>query len=347
MVSVDVLIRALGQIVYDWRPGSGELRWSGDYTRILGYAEREMGATTQSWIERVHPDDLDEVLREVQDCTRERRFYELEYRFRRRDGRYLWMYDRGVPFFDAAGVLERIVGVFSDVSARRRAQEALQRSAAALRDLTRRMVEIEESERRKINRELHDRVGQGLSSLVMSLDLVRQQLAPQALAGIERQLAEARALAVRAVEDTRDVMADLRPPALDEFGLLAALRSHAESFSLRTGIDVEVRGGAALPELSGIVQTALFRIAQEALLNVAKHSGAVRVEVILATNHDGTTLRIVDHGKGFEPAPAEGGSSWGLRTMRERAEAVGAILRIDSRPGSGTDIAVDVPGAPS
>ena len=207
----DTLIRALGQIVYDWHPADQQLRWDGDYHRILGYDEREMGATTQSWTQRVHPDDLPRVMREVEDCTRERRYYDLEYRFRHADGRYIWMHDRGVPFFSADGALERIVGVFSDISERKGAQDAL-------RELRRRMAETEESERRKISWELHDRVGQGLSSLTMSLDLLRQQLPADALAALAPRLDDARALALKAIDDTRDVMADLRPPGWTSSG---------------------------------------------------------------------------------------------------------------------------------
>jgi two-component system, NarL family, sensor histidine kinase UhpB len=336
------LIQALGQIVYDWHPGTRELRWDGDFTRLLGYDAGEMGNSTESWTERVHPDDLARVLREVEDCTRERRYYDLEYRFRRRDGSYVWMHDRGVPFFDANGALERVVGVFSDISERKRAQEALQRSAARLHALARRVVESEESERRKINRELHDRVGQGLSSLVLALELVRQTLPPEAIAAVGARLDDARALALRAVEDTRDVMADLRPPALDEFGLAPALRSLAETFGSRNRIQISVRGGAPLPELSSIVQTALYRIAQEALVNVAKHAGATRIAINLVAQPGGVELSIADDGRGFEPAHAESGPKWGLRTMRERAEAVGGVLQIDSRSGQGTTISVRV-----
>jgi two-component system, NarL family, sensor histidine kinase UhpB len=342
MIRVNALIQALGQIVYDWQPATGKLRWAGDYTRILGYDGQEMGGSTESWTSRVHPDDLGGVLHEVEDCTHERRFYDLEYRFRRRDGGYIWMHDRGVPFFAADGSLERIIGVFSDISERKRAEQTLQRSAARLRELTQRVAESEESERRKINRELHDRVGQGLSSLVLSLDLVRQALPAEALAAVANRLDDARALAVKAVEDTRDVMANLRPPALDEFGLLLALRSHAGSFAGRTGIEVGVRGDP-LPALSGIVQTALFRIAQEAMANVAKHADARRIDITLGPTAGGVELRVADDGKGFDVALAESRLRWGLRTMRERAEAVGATLRIDSRPGHGTAVSVLVP----
>ena len=332
----DSLVRALGQIVYDWHPADQQLRWDGDYQRILGYDERAMGTTTQSWTERVHPDDLARVLREVEDCTRERRYYDLEYRFRHADGRYIWMHDRGVPFFGADGALERIVGVFSDISARREAQEAL-------REFARRMAEIEESERRKISWELHDRVGQGLSSLTMSLELLRQQLPADALAAVAARLDDAHALALKAIDDTRDVMADLRPPGLDEFGLPGALRNHADTWAKRTGTEVAVRCEAALPELSGVLQTTLFRIAQEALANVAKHARATRVEIALERRASGVELRIADNGAGFDSAAAQRGSTWGLRTMRERAEAVGAQLQIDGRAGHGTTVSVRMP----
>lgn len=332
----DTLIRALGQIVYDWHPTGGQLRWDGDYLRILGYDERAMGTTTQSWTERVHPDDLPRVLHELEDCTRERRYYDLEYRFRHADGRYVWMHDRGVPFFSADGALERIVGVFSDISERKAAQEAL-------RELARRMAETEEIERRKISWELHDRVGQGLSSLTMSLELLRQQLPAAALAAVVPRLDDARTLALKAIDDTRDVMADLRPPGLDEFGLAGGLRNYADTYAKRTGIDVAVRCDAALPQLTGILPTTLFRIAQEALANVAKHARATRVEIALEPGASGPELRITDNGTGFDSALALRGSTWGLRTMRERAEAVGAQVRIDSRPGHGTTVSVRIP----
>jgi len=335
MMSVDALVQALGQIVYDWHPARDELRWGGDYARILGYDERTMGTTTRSWTERVHPEDVSSVMQEVEACTRERRFYDLEYRFRRSDGSYLWMHDRGVPFFAPDGSLERIVGVFSDIGERKRAQ-------LALRELSHRMVENEESERRTMHRELHDRVGQGLSALLISFDLLEHDLAQQRFAPAQRRLGEARALALKAVDDTRDVMADLRPPALDELGLLAALRVHAQTFAQRTGIETVASGREPAPPLEGAVQTALFRIAQEALINVAKHARATRAQVALEPLSPGVELRVVDDGVGFNSEAAKQGRGWGLRTMRERAEAVGATLRIVSGANRGTSVSVQV-----
>lgn len=339
-MSVKALVQALGQIVYEWYPGKDELRWGGDYARILGYDQHAMGANTQSWTDRVHPEDLARVMAEVEGCTKQRRFYDLEYRFRRSDGNYVWMHDRGVPFFAADGQLERIVGVFSDIGERRHAQEAL-------RELARRVAETEESERRRIHGELHDRVGQSLSTLALTLQLVRQQLPAETLALVGRRLDDAHALALRAVQDTRDVMADLRPPALDEFGLLPALRIHVQHFAERSGIAAAVSGRDPAPPIEGIAQTALFRIAQEALANVAKHARAKRVEVSLGAFGAGIELRVADDGVGFDPAALKPAPTWGLRTMRERAEAVGATLRVESRPGQGTSVVVQVPPTPT
>jgi PAS domain S-box-containing protein/diguanylate cyclase (GGDEF)-like protein len=126
------IARSLAEIVYDWRPLTDELLWSGNYTGTLGYNAEEMGCDTHSWTGRVHPDDLDEVLAEVKASVGERRLYDLEYRFRHHDGSYVWMHDRGVPFVDAGGQLLRIIGVFRDISARKRAEEVLQRFRLAL-----------------------------------------------------------------------------------------------------------------------------------------------------------------------------------------------------------------------
>src|SRR5690349_1277093 len=122
------LIEALGGIVYDWRPKAGAITWVGDFTQILGYSAAEMGGDTASWTTRVHPEDLPRVFAEVENAHAERRLYDLEYRFLHRDGHYCWMHDRGVLFPGTDGALERIVGVFRDISARKRAEEGLRAS---------------------------------------------------------------------------------------------------------------------------------------------------------------------------------------------------------------------------
>ena len=130
-----VLMAALAEIYYEWWPKTDEVRWSGEYARVLGYSTQEIGCDTASWTSRVHPDDLDAVLIEIQNAQREDRVYDLEYRFRRRDGSYAWMHDRGVLMRDADGKLASTRGVFRDITERRQAEEALRESARKLNNI--------------------------------------------------------------------------------------------------------------------------------------------------------------------------------------------------------------------
>jgi diguanylate cyclase (GGDEF)-like protein/PAS domain S-box-containing protein len=129
------LVEALGEIAYDWRPATDELTWDGEYTRVLGYTPAEIGRDTASWVERVHPEDLPRVKAEVEQATRERRNYWLEYRFRHRDGTYRWMQDSGVTYFDERGELRRIIGVFTDISERKQVDEELRESERRYRGI--------------------------------------------------------------------------------------------------------------------------------------------------------------------------------------------------------------------
>ena len=219
----------------------------------------------------------------------------------------------------------------------------LKRAEAALRALTRRLSEVEENERRNIHRELHDRIGASLSALKLDLSLVGGMLDADAQKTVGSRLQRAQQLTGETIARIRDVMGELRPPALDDFGLLAALRTHAQPFATRLGIPVHVNGEEIGPRLANAAETALFRIAQEALTNIAKHAQARQVVISLDSDRDRLTMVIADDGAGFgtNPNPLRQ-DSWGLRTMRERAQAIGADLRIESSPGKGTRVIVEV-----
>jgi two-component system sensor histidine kinase UhpB len=301
------------------------------------------------WQERLHPEDRPRVLARLGACMKDPALdYEAEFRMRHRDGSYRWLHAQGVILRDAAGQPERMLGCHIDITERRQAEQALRDSAERLRDLARRVVEVEEAERRNISRELHDRVGQNLSALNLSLNLVRAQLPVGTPVALTERLEDAQHLVESSVQQVRDVMADLRPPALDDYGLLAALRTHADALSGRLGVPVVVTGQETEARLSPATETALFRIAQEALNNVSKHAHAAHVQVRLGARDGVVELSVTDDGVGFDGAASSRDRvTWGLKTMRERAEAVGAALRIEPAPSGGTRVVVEVERAPS
>jgi len=214
-----------------------------------------------------------------------------------------------------------------------------------LRALAARLAEVEETERRRLARELHDRVGQNLTALNLNLNVARSQLPAEVTAKVGGRLEDAVNLVAATAECIRDVMGELRPPVLDDYGLLAALRWYGEQLSARTGVAVFVRGEEAAPRLAPAVETALFRIAQEALTNVARHAQAGKAAVVLRPGPRRVRLTIADDGIGFDPhAPLRPGGprGWGLINIQERAEAVGGRLRLESAPGRGTRLTVEV-----
>jgi signal transduction histidine kinase len=248
-----------------------------------------------------------------------------------------------------------------DITERKRTEEALQQYAERLRALAAQMAEVAEDERQRLARELHDQVGQNLTALGINLNIIRMQMPEEAAAPVRSRLDDSLSLVEQTAARIRDVMADLRPPVLDDYGLVAALHWYGEQFARRTDIATAVEGEEPVPRLAARVENALFRIAQEALTNVAKHAQATQVTVTVEV--DGGTLRLVvaDDGIGFDPSttpfdPAQdklrtspaplaepaGGRGWGLLTMTERAEAVGGRCRIESDSRQGTRVVVEV-----
>jgi two-component system sensor histidine kinase UhpB len=230
-----------------------------------------------------------------------------------------------------------------ETAERKRAEHKLLEYAEQLRGMSRRLVTGEETVRRNVSRELHDRVGQNLAALNINLNLIRSQLPAKALDAVSGRLQDTQKLLEETAGHIRNVMADMHPPALDEYGLLAALRTFAEGFAARLALPVSVQGEELAPRLELATEMALFRIAQGALANAAAHAQARQIRITLESSAQRATLTIADDGIGFEPARASPGrASWGLAIMRERAEAVGATLAIDSAPGRGTRIVLEV-----
>lgn len=276
-----------------------------------------------------------------------------------KDGNKTWIETIKTPIYNEKGEVIGTTGIARDIIERKQTEEALRRVAIEnarllesvkqqseqLRTLTKRLAESEEADRQQLARELHDQVGQNLTALGINLNIVRTQMPKEAPGQICSRLDDSLSLVEQTTERIRNVMADLKPPVLDDYGLIAALRWHGAQFSLRTGIPVYVQGEEPFLRLIPHVENAMFRITQEALTNVAKYAQATKVTVIVEVEEKTVLLIITDNGIGFDTSqmdkPRRAGS-WGLLTMSERAEAIGGYFRIDSRPGQGTRIVVEV-----
>ena len=198
-------------------------------------------------------------------------------------------------------------------------------------------LRAQEEERARVARDLHDEVNQSLTGLLLRLEAVREAAPPE----LEPQLAETRALANQAMGELLSLARQLRPTALDDLGLAAAIAGQVEQVR-RPGLEAELSGGGDFSDLDSDVQLVVYRVAQEALTNAARHSEAERLTVRLRHAGDGVELEVADDGRGFAFEQSERGL--GIAGMRERALLIGAELTIESRPGHGTTVRLTVPG---
>ncbi len=208
-------------------------------------------------------------------------------------------------------------------------------------------MRAQEEERRRLARDLHDEVNQALTAILLRLEALAQESPPER----GPEVAELKRLVNQAMEELLNLARQLRPSALDDHGLLPAVEAQLKRFSARTGIEVRLQATGDPNELPEVLQTAIYRVAQEALTNVGRHAGATVVEVDLEAAGGEAELRIRDDGAGFDPGaiPRAGtqgpGAGLGLSGMAERARLVGGDLDVRSAPGGGTSVTLRVNSA--
>jgi signal transduction histidine kinase len=219
-----------------------------------------------------------------------------------------------------------------------RAAVAVDQSARVAREALRRVIETQELERRRLARELHDQTGQELTSVLLGLKAVEEAEDADSRAAA---LAQVRGQIVETLHDVRRLAVELRPKALDDFGLVAASERLAQTFAEQTGIKIDFLAQLGGERLGSEIETALYRMIQEALTNIVKHAGARNVSVVLARSARSISAIVEDDGQGFDTSARLGGM--GLDGMRERLALVEGTLKIESRQGGGTTLFAEVP----
>jgi two-component system, NarL family, sensor histidine kinase UhpB len=205
------------------------------------------------------------------------------------------------------------------------------------------VLRAQEEERGRLARDLHDEVNQALTAILLRLEALSHDAPPERAA----EVAELKRLVNKAMEELLTLARQLRPTALDDHGLAPAIDAQLKRFASHTGVEIQLRSEGESATLDDDVQTAIYRVAQEALANVGRHADATCVEVELLANGSGAELRVRDNGTGFDPSDPrddrDGDSGLGLRGMAERARLVGGELDVRSAPGGGTTVHLRIP----
>ena len=325
------------------------LIWMSDETKLCTFfskgwldftgrrLDEELG---HGWASGVHPDDFQGCFDTYSRSFDARRPFEMEYRLRRFDGQYRWILDYGVPRFDSGGSFRGYIGSAIDVTERRSAAEHL-------RGLSGRLIHAQEEERARIARELHDDVGQRLSVVQVSIEMLEQDhtVTPasvrerlQAIAGMTNQIAS----------QLHNFSRELHPPSLAFLGLDTALRGLCREFSERHQIKVSFTSHSVPADLPRDVGLCAYRIVQEALQNVAKHSGTAEATVELSVEGPRLDVRISDEGVGFDlPTVERQQGGLGLVSMRERLRLLGGTFFIRAAPSRGAQVLASIPLHPN
>ncbi|HEY9283785.1 MAG TPA: PAS domain S-box protein [Pyrinomonadaceae bacterium] len=365
--------------IYSWEMNltTRQMEWSSNLERAIGF---QLPSDFAAAISFVHPEDREKTARLIAQAIRGGGDYESEFRLvNPKSGEIVWLRGQGVPVGNAQNSPQRFVGVTQNITERKRAEEELvrlneqleqrvadrtaelvgindslqaeiverQRAERERESILRRLVMAQEEERRRIARDMHDQFGQQLTVLLLKLGMLKEDCGEQK--GLCEQVAILEEVAGRLDADVEFLVWELRPSVLDDLGLQEAITNFAQNWSRHFGIPVEVlTHGAGEESSTSEIDTVLYRVAQEALNNVAKHSRATSATVLLERRADVVSLIIEDDGVGFDAedtgATAQG---LGLVGMRERAALVGGTAEVESHQGEGARVIVRVPAHPA
>ena len=299
--------------------------------------EQESG---NGWTENVHPEDFDRCLQIYVSNFDARRPFEMEYRMRHHTGQYRWILDRGVPRYAPDGTFEGYVGGCLDIHDQKEAAEKIR-----IADDMTRLMKAQDEERRRIARELHDSAGQTLAVLGMSLAQLVQRvegIAPE----LAREGKEIEAMVRQLNREIRTTSYLLHPPLLDESGLASALNMYVEGLAERSDVAITLDVADNVGRLPRDMELAIFRVVQECLTNIYRHSGSKTALIRVAREGESVRTEVRDHGRGIPPERLieiqSHGSGVGIRGIRERIRQFHGEMKIQSND-SGTSVIVSIP----
>jgi two-component system sensor histidine kinase UhpB len=342
----EIVAQATNDVIWDWDLQSGKiLRTQSGIKSVYGYSDSTALDTKEKWLEHVHHKDRQSVsdFLEHPGSSDNASLFSVEYRFRRQDGEYLHLLNRGYIIRNEEGVPIRMIGAEQDISGRKKSEKEMQQLNEQLRQLTAHLQNIREEEQTRIAREIHDELGQQITGLKMDVAWLKKKLTTNVEPmTIQAKLNTMTGLLDETVRTIRKISSELRPSILDDIGLVAALEWQSQEFEKRFQVTVHFSSDSKELQVPTPIATGLFRIFQESLTNVARHAEANTVKATLQQENDHILLTITDDGKGFAIDPTKK-QTLGMLGMKERALMIGADLTIKSEPGKGTTVTISVP----
>ena len=327
---------------WDWNIQTNQLHWSDEIYRIFGLSPQQFGATYDSFLNSIHPEDRESVKKAVNEALYEKKTYMIDHRIVLPDGTVRIVYEQAEVSFDDDGKPIRMHGIVRDITERKRAEEELKKSYRQLRNLSEHLQSIREEERMNIAREIHDELGQALTALKIDISMIGNKLYPD-----HKPLVEKTESIMERIDATiqvvKKICTELRPTVLDHFGLSAAIEWQAEDFQKRTGINCKVSFHPEDIVLDQDISIVIFRIFQEALTNIMRHADATEVKASLKAKDGMIKLEVMDNGKGITEEEITNSNSFGLLGIRERVNFLGGNVTISGISNKGTTIKVNIP----
>jgi PAS domain S-box-containing protein len=309
--------------------------------QLTGYKKEDFNSRHMNLTDIVVKEDAEKMQKYFTEALKTKKSYVREFSIRIKTGEILWLQEGSQIVCNEEGEVEFISGAFLNITKRKRAEEALQKAHNELKRLSGRIMVSQEQERTAIARELHDELGQVLTALRMDSMWMASRLNQRDPKAAERALTMCD-LILKTIADVKGMALRLRPKVLDDLGLIAALDWYTDDFEKRTGIPC-IFEHPDVVDLDDIAATAAYRIAQEALTNVIRHSLATHVEVTLQSDEGMLTLAVTDNGRGFNMMKLSESEGLGLAGMRERASLSGGTLEIQSHRAKGTQVYLRLP----
>jgi two-component system sensor histidine kinase UhpB len=329
--------------VWDWNLRTDAIYFAPRFKEIMGYGDSEFPNEVRAHQGAIHPNDVDQVMAKLKAHMAHKSAFDEEYRVRTQSGDFKWIQSLGQALWTDSGEPYRMVGWIMDITDRRRAEDALRISREELQRLSANIQHMREEEKTRIARELHDDLGQQLTALKMEVAFAEQELKSVEPPSQRGDLHTIYALIDQLAGSVRRIAADLRPLMLDDLGLIPALDWLINEFSARHNVQVISHVAAQEIAFNRESGTAVFRMVQEALTNIARHSGATEATLDIARAEPHCIVRIIDNGRGAAHVARADRRSFGLLGMRERAAQLGGEIQIRTAPDMGFALTITLP----